>query len=239
MSLFYETVDLLQATSIAELHVKTEKLCQNLQFESFLYGMRTEVPGQAPKDFIFSAYPQAWWEKYLSEDLIRVNPVMKYAFPSMLPYVWGSGALTPRESEFMEEAHSYGLSTGVTLPVHKSSGEAGLLSLTRPDQSLETSRDIVNRLGEAQLVAVYLHEAIRNLIKDRSNPHLNNIKLAPRELECLKWVCAGKTAWETSVILSISLYTVQGYLKEAYAKLGVRSQKHAIAKAISLQLLHP
>ena len=38
---------------------------------------------------------------------------------------------------------------------------------------------------------------------------VDELKLSPRELECLKWAAAGKTAWETSIILDISEGTVK------------------------------
>ncbi|WP_274609093.1 helix-turn-helix domain-containing protein [Mesorhizobium sp. L-8-10] len=61
--------------------------------------------------------------------------------------------------------------------------------------------------------------------------------LSPRERECLRWVAEGKTAWETSVILGLSVSTVRCYLESARHKLGATCNTHAVAKAIKADLL--
>ncbi|WP_336740322.1 helix-turn-helix domain-containing protein [Aureimonas altamirensis] len=56
-------------------------------------------------------------------------------------------------------------------------------------------------------------------------------KLTPREKEVLIWASQGKTAWETSVILSISKNTVITHLRNARYKLNAANGAHAITKA--------
>src|ERR1700737_2334161 len=57
-------------------------------------------------------------------------------------------------------------------------------------------------------------------------------RLSARELECLRWVAAGKTDWEISVILSISAATVRFHLDRARAKLGARTRAQAVARLV-------
>ena len=203
--------------------------------------MRVKLPGVAPDDFILSAYPDSWWQKYCDEALITVDPIMRQAFPGRLPYLWHEATnLNIREQHFMEEARGHGLNTGVTMPVHITTGEAGLLSLTRPDCGVNPRKEVLAHLAEANLLAIYLHEALRNLISPAADDLFQQLpKLSPREMECLRWLCAGKSAWEVSVILAISEATVRGYLRTAYEKLGVSTQSQAIAKSVSFGLITP
>lgn len=54
--------------------------------------------------------------------------------------------------------------------------------------------------------------------------------LTKREEEIMRWVAEGKTNWEISVILSVSLNTVKFHLKNIYEKLGgVENRWSAIA----------
>jgi LuxR family transcriptional regulator, quorum-sensing system regulator LasR len=236
---YYDILDLLQASTVAELHTKVQSVCAGIGFESFLYGMRVQQPGLPPDDFILSGFPDSWWNKYTSDHLITVDPIMRHAFPGRLPYLWFQAKnLNIRERQFMEEAHSHGLATGVTLPVHVTTGEAGLLSLARSDYGNAPQADTVSHLAEANLMAIYIHEALRKcIIPSADGLFAATIKLSPREADCLRWLCTGKSAWEVSVILSISETTVRGYLRTAYEKLGVTTQSQAIAKAISLGLI--
>lgn len=58
-------------------------------------------------------------------------------------------------------------------------------------------------------------------------------RLTRRELECLGWAASGKTAWETSVILDISEYTVVFHIENAKRKLSARTLAHAVAICVA------
>ena len=53
--------------------------------------------------------------------------------------------------------------------------------------------------------------------------------LSKREEEILRWVAAGKTNWDISVILKVSLNTVKFHLKNVFQKIGVENRWSAIA----------
>lgn len=61
--------------------------------------------------------------------------------------------------------------------------------------------------------------------------------LSARELACLHWAAAGKTSWETALILGLSEHTVNFHLKKACGKLGVRTRRAAVAAALRQGLL--
>jgi DNA-binding CsgD family transcriptional regulator len=62
--------------------------------------------------------------------------------------------------------------------------------------------------------------------------------LSARELDCLQWTAAGKTAWEASVILGITERTVRFHLNAAREKLGCANTTQAVAKAVVSRLIH-
>jgi DNA-binding CsgD family transcriptional regulator len=81
---------------------------------------------------------------------------------------------------------------------------------------------------------------------DRCNSHVLRINghnsdaqilVSARELDCLKWTAAGKTAWEASVILGISERTVRFHLNAAREKLDCATTTQAVAKAITQHLI--
>jgi len=65
------------------------------------------------------------------------------------------------------------------------------------------------------------------------------IIVSAREIDCLKWMAAGKTAWEVSAILGISERTVRFHLNAAREKLQCTTTTQAVAKAVSQQLFVP
>jgi DNA-binding CsgD family transcriptional regulator len=65
------------------------------------------------------------------------------------------------------------------------------------------------------------------------------IRLSERELQCLSWSAAGKTAWETGKILDLSEWTVVYHLQKAKRKFGLTRKQEVIAHAMSLGLIKP
>jgi len=65
-----------------------------------------------------------------------------------------------------------------------------------------------------------------------AGPSPPEVRLTPRERECLVWAARGKTAWETSRILNNSESAVKKHLASAAEKLGARTRTHAVALAL-------
>ncbi|GGE88466.1 MULTISPECIES: helix-turn-helix domain-containing protein [Stappia] len=62
-------------------------------------------------------------------------------------------------------------------------------------------------------------------------------KLTDREIEVLKWAAHGKTSRETSMILNISINTVNFHIKNTMSKLGTANRASTVASAIRSGLL--
>ncbi len=61
--------------------------------------------------------------------------------------------------------------------------------------------------------------------------------LTRREGEILKWAFIGKTNAEIGMILNISEFTVKNHVQNVLRKLGASNRTHAVAKAVSHQLI--
>ena len=55
-------------------------------------------------------------------------------------------------------------------------------------------------------------------------------QLSKREVEIMKWVCNGKTKFESGVILDISFFTVKNHLQRIFRKLDVLNRAQAVSK---------
>ncbi len=62
-------------------------------------------------------------------------------------------------------------------------------------------------------------------------------ELSPRELQVLSWARAGKTSWETSVLIGVSQATVTFHLKNAITKLDATNKTHAVVIAVQMGLI--
>jgi DNA-binding CsgD family transcriptional regulator len=92
--------------------------------------------------------------------------------------------------------------------------------------------DTVRR--ECRILANYFHGHVLRMSGYDSDQEL---LISARELDCLKWTAAGKTASEASIILGISERTVRFHLNAAREKLDCVTTTQAVAKAIANQLI--
>ena len=95
----------------------------------------------------------------------------------------------------MNEAKEFGLSEGFAVPIISVDGAQAIVTFGAPHF------DIPERHRRAlHVVAIFAHTKIRDIRKagsgSRSDPR--KVHLSGREIECLRWAAAGKTAWETS-----------------------------------------
>jgi DNA-binding CsgD family transcriptional regulator len=122
----------------------------------------------------------------------------------------------------------------LTFPLRQRHGETAIFAVSvemKPAEWQEQKRMLVS---ECRILANYFHSHILRINGHNSE---NDILMSARELDCLKWTAAGKTAWEASVILGISERTVRFHLNAAREKLNCATTTQAVAKAIVNQLI--
>jgi DNA-binding CsgD family transcriptional regulator len=84
-----------------------------------------------------------------------------------------------------------------------------------------------------QILGPHLHLAYMRATSwaDRGQTSPRPLSLTEREEEIMRWVAEGKTNWEISVILHVSLNTIKFHLKNVYQKLGgVENRWAAVAQ---------
>lgn len=181
---------------------------------------------------LISTYPTLWTNHYLDRHYERLDPVIRRALQVTEPFEWGNGIvpakLSAAQHQLFEEAASFGIRYGFTIPIHDGQGAVAAVTFASDERSQSFRRSVERHRHVLQLMALYFHaNARRRLRGDRT---IEGVFLSPREYECLEWSAAGKSAWEIGCILGIARRTVTFHLENAKAKLGVASLHQAIAR---------
>lgn len=75
----------------------------------------------------------AWTRRYLERQYFAVDPVVRACYHSRMPIVWSAADATPMSDpdalEMLVDAHEYGLTRGISVPIHGFSGSFGIFSL--------------------------------------------------------------------------------------------------------------
>lgn len=113
-------------------------------------------------------------------------------------------------------------------------GETAVFAAAAAGEAEDNALNAGGPLVELNILAKYFHSHILRL---NGHDTFDSLLMSARELDCLKWTAAGKTAWEASKILGISERTVIFHLNAARKKLNCATTTQAVAKAVATQLI--
>ncbi len=227
------------AENLAELGREIRKVSRHLGFAHYLYGARIRLSNGDKLQYLYSGYPGSWMNTYLAKNYIRIDPVVEHCFyrNSNLPLLWTEDLFdTEERRSFLEDARNHGVASGLSIPMRGSHGDVALFSVASPDSSFNTTNNQLHTIGTLYVLGSYVHEAIQRLVYEVERIKINIPELSPRELECLKWWIAGKSAWDIGQILKVSERTVRFHLDNTKRKFGANGKTQVVAKAIQLGL---
>ncbi|ABC93030.1 autoinducer transcriptional regulator protein (plasmid) [Rhizobium etli CFN 42] len=186
--------------------------------------------------FVRTTYPDSWVSRYLLNDYINVDPIIREGFSRQLPFDWREIDITETAQEFMVDAELHGIGTnGVSVPIVDKSRRS-LLSIN--SQKSDEEWTLIERqfLPEWLELGFLLHRKAVFELHGENDPVP---ALGSREIECLHWASRGKDSKDIGKILGLSEHTTRGYLKSARYKLGCPTLSAAIAHAVHLNLITP
>jgi DNA-binding CsgD family transcriptional regulator len=226
------------APTLAQLKEICLEVSNKLQFDSFVYALRTPTNFSNAQVIMLDGYPQGWVKHYFESAYYESDPVLAWCIHEIFPIRWSDLVLEPASpaAAMMLDAANYGLCDGVTMPVHTPQGELGILSFSVNAPPAQARLITEQALSIIPLLATHLHQAVRRLGYCSKEIHSN---LTLRERECLTWAADGKTSNEIALLLGISENTVNFHLNNAMQKLDVVSRQHAIGKASFQRLIKP
>lgn len=189
---------------------------------------------------LMSSYPREWTDHYIANEFERVDPVIRTAMTSLLPFFWGPGEhiepKTSKEKKLFREAKEFEIEFGWTVPIHDAMGRIGSLNFCCGGDLDEFRAIIQQNQHELHLIAIYLHSAVGN--QDIKPLSLQRFPLlSTREIECLEWASRGKSRRDTAAILGVSPATVKFHLENAIRKLEVATTRQACVKAALMGLI--
>ena len=238
LELLFNCVDRKDENSITQLFNGIQNM---VDFEYAVVGnfeILNPKTGVITKRIVNHSYNKEWMKTYVQENYINIDPVISVGMKSSDPFVWGSetvenynknedGIKNPKNKnvvQFFSAAHDFGLKSGVSY-VYKKLDFYG---------HSPTVISLANVKAENIPMAAKVIKYTSPILSDTllSNISKSNVQLGKRETEVLKWIMAGKSAWETGIIMSISERTVRHHLTNIYKKLDVVNSTQAVAEAI-------
>ena len=229
---------LLEAEDADAFAAAMGKAAKQVGFDRFMVGMQWHGPQGDTRFRVISGYPIEWQARYLERGYMAIDPTVSYSQANTDPVVWDEAFFQKTYSlEMLEEARTFGLGYGMSLPVHEVLGVKSMMSLAR-DQALDRDPVEAERLVAAgKVLSSCVHFAYRKLLRDDLQGRIEH-PLTPQEREALRWLALGKTSSEIGMILNISEGTAIFHVKNLMQKLDVSNRPQAVAVAFRMGLIN-
>lgn len=182
-------------------------------------------------------YSDEWRDRYVSQNYLRVDPVIIGCFQRFHPVDWKRLDWSSKSARaFQKEAISYGLGNqGYSIPVRGPVGQFALFTINDScdDETWEAFTTANNR--DLILIAHYFNRKALEFEPGR-NPESSQ-PLSPREVDSMTLLAMGYSRAQVAQSLSISEHTLRVYVESARFKLGAMNTTHAVARAIARGLI--
>lgn len=216
---------------IEALNGTVERVFSRMGFEIFA-GFTHVAPGGVPNvSVLFGANQQAWETRYMEVGHQNHDAVIPVALARSDPFYWSEvpklAHVSTEGQRVFNEASDFKLNDGLVVPMHGLDGSISSVLLAgehvdAADPSLRSA---------SHMLALYFGSVGRRLIGQMERNALTPVRLSPRQLECLRWVRAGKSSSDIGEILSLSSRTIDEHIGQACVRLGVRTRVQAVAEA--------
>lgn len=214
-------------SSAAELRHLLEEATRELGFDHFALLHHASLATPRRHLIRIDTYPAGWREELAAHDLIGADPVHHASVRTNIGFSWSDlpqlVPLGPRGRELLDRARRFGIGDGFTVPANVPGEPGGSCSF-----AVRTGADLpTERLLCAETIGAHAFRAARRIHDYPASAHCP--RLSRRERQCVRLLAAGKTDWEISRILGISVETAHQYVKRARAAYDVVSRAQLVA----------
>jgi LuxR family quorum sensing-dependent transcriptional regulator len=170
---------------------------------------------------VLQDWPEGWSERYHEQNYGPRDGALQRVHSSVTPFKWSDTRdhADNCRNIVLDEACEFRMNDGFIVPLRGAGGFKSALSFG-------TDKYMISKRDESaiHLIALYAFQAL-------SAPAVTN-ELTPRERESVRWLAAGKTAWETGGIIGVSEETVKDFLRHAREKTGTVNGPHLVAECL-------
>ncbi len=221
---FQEFLDALQTGADEGAFEKIgERVAQRLGFRWFAYlSLSDDVPR------LISSYPRSWTTRYFELGYEAIDPVLRRARTGRQIFSWDGQVKMPRSrrlKSFFDDATTFGIKTGVTVPVAVGFGRLAAFTFASQERSAALDRLVAGSADILHLVGLHFHtHLVIRLAQHHSTGQHHT--LTQRECQCLAWSARGKSIADIATIVGIRPRTVVFHLENCRRKLNAASLTH-------------
>lgn len=230
-----ELTEFFQLCSAAQNEEDLQNILSNaticMGFEQYALNHHVDLAGPPGDAIVLMNYDPDWVDRAVTLGYHLNDPVHAASEKATFGFRWSEMRkwmpLSKRHEVILDEARSFGLCDGFTVPVHVPGEYRGTCSFGGRQPEMTT--DVV---ACAQFVGLLAFESARRLVRGRGGPPPGIPKLTQRQLDCLPFVASGKSDWVIGQILGLSPATVHQHVGDAMRRYAVGSRTQLAIRAL-------
>lgn len=193
--------------------------------------------GSAGDQYGCGTYSEAWRQRYIDQNYLRIDPVVIGCFQRFHPVDWKRLDWSSKAAKaFFAEARAYGLGNqGYSIPIRGPNGQFALFTANHNGPDADWSRFVEAHGRDLILIAHFFNQKALDFEPGRLPEAAR--ALSPREVDAMTLLALGYSRAQVADSLSISENTLRVYIESARSKLGALNTTHAVARAISRGLI--
>lgn len=216
-----------EAGTLAEVPARFETMIGAYGLQNITYFASTL---EKPDPIFLTTYDKAWVERYREEDLLRIDPVMRFSRGRMMPLDWRDlSGLDGRWQSLLKEAQHYNVGRqGISFPLPGVGGGLALFTVTANMSARDWDVQRCSFMRDVPHLAMRFHEKILQLTDlSPKSP------FSPREFQCVQGLARGRAIKVIAGEFRISESTVRKSLTTAMDKLSCSTLEHLVALAVT------
>lgn len=226
-------VTLDQATDLSAMQSCTEALRDFYEVSHLGYHWVSAVGEQ----YGCGTYSNEWNHKYVTNDYVRIDPVIIGCFQRFHPVDWKELDWSSKAAmAFREESILSGVGNqGYSVPIRGPSGQFALFSVSHHANDEDWAEFTEKHRRDLILCA---HSFNQKAIEIDGSRLPEPVKpLSGREIDVMTYLAMGYSRGQVAQTLSISEHTLRAYVEGARFKLGASNTMHAVARAVAEGLI--
>jgi len=220
-SFAFDVIDRMRGANRQGIIDELTRLMSTFGFTSMILAGIPNPDDALKPHVVVQDWPEGWSQRYHEQNYGPLDSALQRVHSSPAPFRW-SDTRAPgcaRSNIVLDEACEFRLNDGFIVPFRGAGGFRSALSFG-------TDRYMISKRDESaiHLIGLYAFQAL--------SPPPQLSELTPRERESVRWLAAGKSAWETGRILGVGEQTVKDFLRHAREKTGTVSGAHLVAECM-------
>jgi DNA-binding CsgD family transcriptional regulator len=199
---------------------------------SNLFYFSANIPRHSTGSFVQCAFSSDSASQAITPKPVTADKIAELEIVKLAQQVSGGAAAGPQAAHGVLNNNDGALVAAIRLTSR--GGETAVLGFSRDPAQCDPESDEALSLTELKILGDYFHN---HMLRRNGIDTAEALVVSARELDCLRWIAAGKSAWESSVILGISERTVRFHLNSAREKLNCTTTTQAVAKVVAQQLI--